>query len=174
MRHKTAIFELDRLVCSPRPNWKWAWHRIPCECSRMMWESSHQSWSPYLLYFPSYKRFKMKIQKMCNMVPFLISCHIYMTYKNANCSCLKYYTAVVCATRAIVVLTWSRPSHSKRLSWELPTQQKSWYQFCSLIYALPGYKLQDHDQNLTIVYFIFCDQILPLFSGQPWLQVQKD
>jgi len=33
--------------------------------------------------------------------------------------------------------------------------------------ALPGYKLRDHVQNLTVVYFIFCDRILPLFSGLP-------
>lgn len=33
---------------------------------------------------------------------------------------------------------------------------------------------RDHDQNLIIVYFISCDQILPFFSGQPSLQVQKD
>jgi len=40
-----AIFEHDRLARSPRPNRKWAWHGISCRCSRMMWESSHQSWS---------------------------------------------------------------------------------------------------------------------------------
>ena len=42
---KMVIFKHDRLACSPSPNRKRAWYGIPCECSRMMWESSHQSWS---------------------------------------------------------------------------------------------------------------------------------
>ena len=66
-----TIFECDKRACSPCPYWKQVGLTICSKCSRMMEEYSCKVSSSAMV-----SDLNMQIQKMCDKVPFFISCHI--------------------------------------------------------------------------------------------------
>ena len=79
-RGKTADFIPHQHDRVPRPHWKWAWRQISREFRAMIEQHPHQVWSLQQQYFLRYAWSKSKFSFSRDMVPLLISCHIWLVF----------------------------------------------------------------------------------------------